>query len=132
MAGLKSALHIIKPVKEFSSSMDERSHCIFCQIADGKKSADIVYQNEHVVAFRDIHPKAPVHVVIIPRIHIAALTGITPQHTELMGRMMLAINEVAQCEGIFQSGYRVVINTGRDGHQEIMHLHIHVLGGRQF
>ncbi len=111
--------------------MDERSGCIFCQIADGKKTADIVYQDDYVVAFKDIYPRAPVHVVIIPRLHIAALSAANTEHIELLGRMMLAANEVARREGIFQAGFRVIVNTGHDGRQEILHLHSHVLGGRR-
>ena len=110
--------------------MHNRAECIFCQIADGKKSADIIYQDEDVVAFRDIHPRAPVHVVIIPRIHIAALSSATAEHAELLGRMMLAVNTAALHENIFQSGYRLVVNTGRDGRQEVLHMHMHVLGGQ--
>ena len=111
--------------------MDDRAGCIFCQIADGKRPADIVYQDEFVVAFKDIYPRAPTHVVIIPRAHIVTLSQVNAEYTELMGRMILAANEVARREGVIQTGYRLVINTGRDGRQEIMHLHMHVLGGRR-
>ncbi|HEY9855189.1 MAG TPA: histidine triad nucleotide-binding protein [Stenomitos sp.] len=103
------------------------SDCLFCKIVEGAIPAQIVYQDEHTVAFRDIDPQAPVHVLVIPRRHIpslAELSGDTCHH------LTEAVNAVAKQEGIAESGYRVVTNIGRDAQQSVPHLHWHVLGGR--
>ena len=105
--------------------------CIFCQIASGKIPADIVYQDEEIVAFRDINPKAPVHLLIIPRKHIASLDRMEAGDAELVGRMVAVANRLAGGEGVAQKGYRLAINCGQEGGQEVPHLHIHLLGGRQ-
>lgn len=103
------------------------SDCLFCKIVEGAIPAQLVYQDAHAVAFRDIDPQAPVHVLVIPRRHVpslAELAGDTCQH------LMEAVNAVAKQEGIAASGYRVVTNVGRDAQQSVPHLHWHVLGGR--
>src|SRR5690348_614578 len=88
--------------------------CIFCKVAKGLVRADIVYQDEAVVAFNDIHPQAPVHVLVIPRQHITALWDADESHTDLLGRILLACNHVADNAGVGESGYRVVNNAGPD------------------
>lgn len=102
--------------------------CVFCRIARGEIPAPILARNEHAVAFRDLDPKAPVHVLVVPIRHVASLAEATDA-AELASVMLLAA-EVARMEGLEASGYRTVLNTGRDGGQSVFHLHAHVLGGR--
>lgn len=104
--------------------------CIFCRIVRGEAPADIVYQDDTVVAFRDIYPKAPVHVLIVPRRHIPSLAHVTPEDEPLLGHMMYVASRIAEEQGVRDSGFRTIVNTGPDGGQEIYHLHIHLLGGR--
>ena len=105
--------------------------CIFCKIVAGEIPSDIVYRDEEIIAFRDINPLAPVHVLIIPREHIAYLSNLSEAQSGLVGRMVNVANELAKKEGISESGYRVVINCGEGGGQLIPHLHLHLLGGRK-
>jgi histidine triad (HIT) family protein len=104
--------------------------CIFDQIAAGKIPSDVVYQDDTVMAFKDIHPKAPVHVLIIPKKHITSLAEITKDDLPLVSHMLEVANIVAKKQNIGH-GYKLVINTGKDGGQVIMHLHMHLLGGRK-
>ena len=105
--------------------------CIFCQIAAGEVPADVLYQDEEVMAFRDISPQAPVHLLIIPRKHIPSLAGVTEAEAPLVGHMVNIANELAKREGIAEDGYRLAINCGEQGGQLVPHLHLHLLGGRQ-
>ena len=105
--------------------------CIFCHIVSGKIPSDIVYQDEKVIAFRDINPQSPVHILIIPREHFTCLTDITEKEASLMGHMVVVANQLARDEGISGTGYRLVINCGKQGGQLVPHLHMHVMGGRQ-
>jgi histidine triad (HIT) family protein len=105
--------------------------CIFCKIAGGDIPADILYTDEEVIAFRDISPQAPVHVVIIPGEHIATLADLPEEKSVLVGHMVEVANRLAVSESISESGYRVVINCGQQGGQVVQHLHMHLLGGRQ-
>jgi histidine triad (HIT) family protein len=105
--------------------------CIFCKIANGEIKSDIVYQDETVVAFPDINPKAPVHLLIIPRKHIECVADLTTDEEKLMGQLVSVANKLAQQQGISKSGYRLVINCGPHGGQIVPHIHIHLLGGRQ-
>jgi len=102
--------------------------CLFCRIVRREIPATLVFEDEHVVAFRDINPQAPVHVVIIPREHVASLNDATD--AALIGRLSLAAAQIALAEGVGQSGYRTVINTNRDAGQTVFHVHLHLLGGR--
>jgi len=104
--------------------------CIFCKIASGSIPVDIVYKDDDLVAFRDIHPQAPVHDVIITRRHIPSVNDLTEADKALAGKMLLAARQLAEKEGIAVSGYRLAINCGPDGTQEIDHIHLHVIGGR--
>lgn len=105
---------------------------IFSKIIAKEIPADIVYENEDVLAFRDINPQAPVHILIIPKIEIASTLLLkSAEHSLLLGAMYDAANEIAQKEGIHESGFRLVINCGDDGGQEVYHLHMHLLGGRK-
>ncbi len=105
--------------------------CIFCQIVAGKIPGEILYQDEQVIVFPDIHPQAPVHVLIIPRKHIASLAELSEAGSPLIGRMAHVANQLARKKGIADRGYRLVINCGREGGQLVPHLHMHLLGGRQ-
>ena len=104
--------------------------CLFCKMVSGEIEPDLVYEDDEVVAFRDINPQAPTHVLVVPREHIATLNELQPRHAELVGRMFLAAKEVARKEGIEQRGYRTVINCNREAGQSVFHIHLHVLGGR--
>jgi len=102
--------------------------CIFCKIIAGQIPSKKVFENEELLAFHDIAPWAPVHVLIIPKQHIAKLSDVTPEHTALLGRM-LALAPVLMKELGVTNGFRTLINTGEDGRQEVPHLHMHVMGG---
>lgn len=103
--------------------------CIFCKIAVGDVPVPLLYESESVVAFRDIHPMAPVHVLIIPRVHVASMNDVTAANTVLLGEMLLAAASLARTEGIADSGYKLLIRTGSHGGQEIPHVHLHLIGG---
>ncbi|MBM4447115.1 MAG: histidine triad nucleotide-binding protein [Chloroflexi bacterium] len=105
--------------------------CIFCRIVAGEIPADIVYQDKELLAFRDIHPQAPTHILIIPKSHIASMTELTSKQQALMGRLILLAKKLAEKEGISASGYRLSESTGADGGQLVPHLHFHLLGGRK-
>ena len=102
--------------------------CLFCKIVRREIPAKLVYEGDDCVAFRDIDPKAPVHVLVIPREHIASLNEVSDP--SLVGRLALVAAELARQEGIAESGYRTVFNTNRDAGQTVFHLHLHLLGGR--
>lgn len=104
--------------------------CIFCKIAAGEIPADIVWQDEHAVAFRDIRPQAPVHVVFIPRRHVLSFAEVTGADAPFLASLGTGIRAVAEAQGIAQTGFRVLSNNGPDGGQEVAHLHVHLLGGR--
>jgi histidine triad (HIT) family protein len=105
--------------------------CIFCKIVTGEIPSDIVYENEEIIAFRDINPQAPVHIIIIPRDHIASLSDLSQSDSALVGRMVMVANKLAKDEGIAEKGYRLVINCGKEGGQLVPHLHLHLVGGRK-
>jgi len=105
---------------------------IFQKIIDKEIPADIVYENDQILAFRDINPQAPTHILIIPKIEIPKVTDIHgKEHGELLGLMFDAANEIARNEGIDQEGFRLVFNCGPKGGQEVYHIHMHLMGGRQ-
>lgn len=104
------------------------SDCLFCKIAAGEIPADIVFEDEQVVAFKDIYPKADVHLLLIPRQHIASLNELEPAHDALIAHMMNLLPKLAKDQGL-DDGYRTIVNTGPGGGQEIFHLHLHLLGG---
>jgi len=108
--------------------MAERT--LFERIIDGEIPADKIYEDEHAVAFRDINPQAPVHVLVVPRKPIVSVASAVPADGEILGRVLLAAAEVARREGLEDRGYRLVTNVGTDGGQSVFHLHVHVLGGR--
>ena len=104
---------------------------IFSQIISGDIPATIVYQDDLVTAFRDIHPLAPVHILIVPNKEIATVNDLSDADEQVAGRMLLAARRIAAQEGIAESGYRLIINCNGDGGQEVYHLHMHLLGGRR-
>ncbi len=103
---------------------------IFKKIIDREIPADIVYEDEYCLAFRDINPQAPTHILLVPKQEISSLAEVTGDDHTLMGHLLLKAAEVARSQGLEENGYRVVINVGPDGGQEVYHLHVHVLGGR--
>ena len=105
--------------------------CVFCQIIAGKIPADVVYQDGEFLAFRDIQPQAPTHLVIVPASHIGSITQLTNEQQGLIGRLILLAKELAEKEGVSANGYRLAINCGADGGQLVPHLHLHLLGGRR-
>lgn len=106
------------------------SDCIFCKIVAGEIPATKVYEDEYCLAFKDIAPKAPVHVLLIPKQHIVSLAEIGPEHQSLMAHMLLTLGKVAQQLGL-EDGFRTIANTGPGGGQEVDHLHFHILGGAE-
>jgi len=105
--------------------------CIFCRIVAGELPGDIVYQDEDFLAFRDILPKAPIHVLIIPKTHITSAAELTEGQQKLAGRLIIIAKNLAEKEGIAKEGYRLVINCGPEGGQVVPHLHLHLIGGRK-
>jgi histidine triad (HIT) family protein len=105
--------------------------CIFCQIVAGKVPSEILYQDEEVVAFRDINPQAPTHLLITPKKHIPSVAHLSRAQLPLIGRMVDVANQLAKREGISETGYRLAINCGEWGGQQVPHLHMHLLGGRR-
>jgi histidine triad (HIT) family protein len=105
--------------------------CLFCKIVAGEVPADIVYQDAEAVAFRDINPQAPLHVLVVPRKHFAGFAEADEDDEVLIGRVARTAARVAEREGVADGGYRIVVNFGPDAQQSVPHLHMHVLGGRQ-
>ncbi len=104
--------------------------CIFCRVVSGEVRADIIFQDDRCIAFRDINPQAPVHVLLIPREHIESLDDAGRGDEAILGHLLRVAARVANDEGLSESGFRTVINTGAGAGQSVMHLHLHVLGGR--
>ena len=106
--------------------------CIFCKIAEGEIPADIVFQDDECVAFNDVSPQAPTHILIVPREHIDSLDKANVGVEQKLGHLLISAAQIAREKGFAEDGYRVVINTNSDGGQTVFHLHVHLLGGRQF
>ena len=105
--------------------------CLFCKIAQGTIPAAIIYENNEIMAFRDLNPQAPKHLLVIPRQHIATINDAKEEHQALLGKMILGAQKIAQTEGLSETGYRLVFNINPDGGQTVYHIHLHLLGGRQ-
>jgi len=105
--------------------------CIFCKIANHELPAETVLENDHIIAFRDIQPQAPVHVLLIPKRHISSAYDISPADAQIIGEIHLAAKQVADDFDLKKDGYRLLTNIGTHGQQTVMHLHYHLLGGRQ-
>ena len=104
--------------------------CLFCKILSGDIPADIVYESDSAIAFRDINPQAPMHVLIIPRKHIATINDLDEEDQEVVGSLYLAAKDIARAEGVSDEGYRAVMNCNEGAGQSVFHIHLHVLGGR--
>ncbi len=105
--------------------------CIFCQIANKEIPTSFVYETENVVAFRDLNPQAPVHILVVPKIHIESINNINSENSSIVAEIFEAVNTIAELEGIKESGYRVISNCGDDGCQSVKHLHFHLVGGKK-
>jgi histidine triad (HIT) family protein len=106
-------------------------NCLFCMIAKKGIPAKVVYEDETILAFEDIHPKAPTHILIIPKDHFASLNDVPEDKSDLLARILIKARQIARDKGIAESGYRIVLNTARDSGQEVFHIHFHLLGGRK-
>jgi histidine triad (HIT) family protein len=107
------------------------SDCIFCKIVQKQIPADVVFENDHVVAFRDLHPTAPTHVLVIPKKHIIGMHEVTRDEVGTLGEVFVAARDVAEKLGLHATGYRIVANNGKDAGQSVFHLHVHVIGGKR-
>lgn len=105
--------------------------CLFCKMVEGEIPTDKVYEDDELLAFRDINPQAPTHILIIPKKHIATLNDASVEDQVLLGRIILKARELAAAEGLTEDGYRVTLNCNRHGGQSVYHIHLHLLGGRQ-
>ncbi|MBE5819933.1 MAG: histidine triad nucleotide-binding protein [Clostridiales bacterium] len=106
-------------------------NCIFCKIINKEIPSTIVFEDDEILAFRDINPVAPVHVLVIPKKHISKLTELEENDEVIIGKIYKKINEIAKTEKIFEKGFRVIVNCGEDGGQEVGHLHFHLIGGKK-
>ncbi|MGH8398411.1 MAG: histidine triad nucleotide-binding protein [Gammaproteobacteria bacterium] len=104
--------------------------CLFCKMARGDIKPDMVMETDDLIAFHDINPQSPVHILVVPRKHISTLNELTSSDTELMGKLVMVASEIAQREGLATSGYRLVLNCNKGGGQTVFHIHLHLLGGR--
>jgi histidine triad (HIT) family protein len=105
--------------------------CLFCKIRDGEIPGDVVYENDDVLAFRDVNPQAPTHILVIPRKHIATNNDLEADDAAVVGKMMLAAKQIAADEGFAAEGYRMVLNCNEGAGQTVFHIHMHLLGGRR-
>lgn len=104
--------------------------CLFCKIIKGEIPCNKVYEDEEILAFHDINPAAPIHILVIPKKHITSLAYLKEEDEKIVGRIYTVINEIAQKNGFKEDGYRVIVNCGKNGGQEVMHLHFHLLAGK--
>jgi len=107
-----------------------KENCLFCKIIEGKLPSEIVYEDELTVAFKDIHPQAPIHVLIVPKTHLETLNEASASDKDYLGQMLLTAKEIAAGQGLSERGYRLIVNVGRDGGQLVGHLHMHLVGGK--
>lgn len=124
-------IHLFSRFAHLRKAMSPTTSCIFCKIASGEAKAEILYRDDLVTAFRDIHPVAPTHVLIIPNQHIESINHASPENEATLGHLFVAARKIAEMESIQQGGYRTIINTGADGGQTVFHLHMHVIGGQR-
>lgn len=108
----------------------QTTDCLFCKIIAGEIPSESVYQDDLVMAFRDIHPVAPIHILIVPIKHIRDNNDFTPEDEPIIGRMFSIVKQLAAQEGIAEDGYRLIMNTGKNGRQEVPHMHLHLIGGQ--
>ena len=105
--------------------------CIFCKIIRGEIPSTKVYEDDEILAFNDVNPAAPIHILVIPKKHIDSLVDMKPEDEKLVGKIYGVINKIAEREGFKDEGFRVIVNCGKNGGQEVMHLHFHILAGKQ-
>ena len=105
--------------------------CIFCKIINKEIPASIVFEDEKMIAFNDINPQAPIHILLIPREHFASINDIPEEKNSILSHLLLKARQIAQEKGIAEKGYRIVLNTEKDSGQEVFHIHLHLLGGRR-
>ena len=106
------------------------SDCLFCKMVTGEIKPDVVYEDDAVMAFRDVNPQAPLHVLVIPRVHIATTNDLTAENVDIVGKLYLAAKQIAADEGVAEPGYRMVMNCNPGAGQSVYHIHLHLLGGR--
>jgi histidine triad (HIT) family protein len=106
------------------------SDCLFCKMVTGEIKPDVVYEDDAVMAFRDVNPQAPLHVLVIPRVHIATTNDLTVENVDIVGKLYLAAKQIAADEGVAEPGYRMVMNCNPGAGQSVYHIHLHLLGGR--
>lgn len=104
--------------------------CLFCKVRDGEIPSETVYENDDILAFKDVNPQAPTHILIVPRKHISSVNDLEDEDAEIMGKMLLAAQDIASFEGVAAGGYRLVVNCNADAGQTVFHIHMHLLGGR--
>ena len=122
-------IHLFARLSRIKAAMTDT--CIFCKIVSDEAKATVVYRDDQVTAFRDIHPVAPTHILIVPNRHIHSVNGLSLEDEQLMGHLVTTAGKLAREEGIDQSGYRLITNTGADGGQTVFHLHLHLIGGQR-
>lgn len=122
-------IHLIARISRIRANMTDT--CIFCKIVSNEAQATIVYRDEQVTAFRDIHPVAPTHILIVPNKHIESVNTLEAEDEQLMGHLFTTAGKLAKEEGIEKGGYRLITNTGIDGGQTVFHLHLHLIGGQR-
>lgn len=105
--------------------------CLFCKIVNKEISSEVVYEDEEILAFKDIHPAAPIHILVIPKKHISSVVELTKEDEKLVGKIYTVINKIARQENFSEKGFRVIVNCGEDGGQEVGHLHFHILAGKK-
>lgn len=125
---IKTSKNILAIAKKERSQMKD---CIFCKIINKEVPASLVYEDEEIVAFNDINPKAPIHILIIPKQHFDSISDIPLEKKQILSELLFRARQLAKEKGIAHSGYRLVLNTGKDSGQEVSHLHLHLLGGRR-
>ena len=108
-----------------------KENCLFCKIIEGKIPSEKVYEDASVVAFKDIHPKAPIHFLIVPRTHLDSLASLNEQNVDILKPIFLAAHKIAKKEGVLEKGFRTVFNCNQEGGQAVYHLHLHLLAGKQ-
>ncbi len=123
------AIHLLSHLNRIRSKMTDS--CIFCKIVASEAPATIVYRDEQVTAFRDSHPVAPTHILIVPNEHIESVNDLEVEDEQLMGHLFTVAHRLAKQEGIARGGYRIITNTGSNGGQTIFHLHLHLIGGQR-
>ena len=105
--------------------------CLFCKIVNKEIPAEVVFENETIIAFEDINPQAPIHILLIPKEHFTSLNDVTEEKKEILGELLIKARQIAKEKGLANNGYRIVLNTGKDSGQAVFHIHFHLFGGRR-